>query len=139
MGIFDEAFKSRIQLSLHYSNLDQDQRYQVWKNFINHLNESQGALEIEPASSKKPRKGGYGINLEDLTCHLDTLASVTLNGREIRNALSTARQLAISREQPLDYSHLEIVMKEARKFDEYLKGVHRGFSEDDIQRDRGGR
>ncbi|CAH0015851.1 unnamed protein product [Clonostachys rhizophaga] len=134
VGIFDEAFKSRIQLSLHYSNLDQNQRYQIWKNFIHHLHESQDALEIESASSKKPGRGGYGINLQDLTSHLDTLACANLNGREIRNALSTARQLATYREQRLDYSHLEIVMKEAEKFDEYLKEVHHGFSEDDIQR-----
>ncbi|CAG9991342.1 unnamed protein product [Clonostachys byssicola] len=136
VGIFDEAFKSRIQLSLHYSNLDKNQRYQIWNNFIHHQHESQDALEVISASSKKPRSSGYGINLQDLTSHLDTLASANLNGREIRNALSTARQLATYREQCLDYSHLEIVMKEAQKFDKYLKEVHHDISEDDIKRGR---
>ncbi|KAK7210552.1 hypothetical protein V2G26_017730 [Clonostachys chloroleuca] len=136
VGIFDEAFKSRIQLSLHYSNLDHNQRFQIWNNFFDHLHENQDALEIESASSKKSRKGGYGINIQDLTTHLDMLASANLNGREIRNALSTARQLAIYRKQRLDYSHLEIVMKEAQKFDKYPKEVHHGISEDDIKRGR---
>lgn len=34
---FDEAFKSRIQLALHYKNLDQRQRRQIWRNFLQRL------------------------------------------------------------------------------------------------------
>ena len=37
VGHFDEAFKSRIQLALHYKNLDQRQRWQIWRNFLQRL------------------------------------------------------------------------------------------------------
>ena len=43
VGTFDEAFKSRIQLALHYDSLDQNQREQIWTNFINRLE----YLEVE--------------------------------------------------------------------------------------------
>ncbi|UPX17725.1 uncharacterized protein EKO05_0008065 [Ascochyta rabiei] len=34
VGKFDEAFKSRIQLSLHYEKLDKGQRKKIWRNFL---------------------------------------------------------------------------------------------------------
>lgn len=37
VGTFDEAFKSRIQLALHYKNLSVDQRQRIWWNFLDHL------------------------------------------------------------------------------------------------------
>lgn len=37
VGTFDEAFKSRIQLALHYENLNVTQRRKVWRNFMNRL------------------------------------------------------------------------------------------------------
>ncbi|KAG5743828.1 hypothetical protein H9Q70_013464 [Fusarium xylarioides] len=37
VGIFDKAFKSRIQLSLRYNDLEEGQRRQIWLNFINRL------------------------------------------------------------------------------------------------------
>lgn len=37
VGTFDEAFKSCIQLSLHYENLGKRQCRKIWKNFLSHL------------------------------------------------------------------------------------------------------
>jgi len=34
VGTFDEAFKSRIQLALHYKNLDTFQQKKIWRNFL---------------------------------------------------------------------------------------------------------
>jgi hypothetical protein len=34
VGIFDEAFKSRIQVSLHYEDLTKNARRTIWNNFI---------------------------------------------------------------------------------------------------------
>ena len=36
VGTFDEAFKSRIQVALHYTNLDRVARKKIWKNFFRH-------------------------------------------------------------------------------------------------------
>ena len=75
MGTFDEAFKSRIQLALHYEPLDQKQRKQVWMNFIDHLEDL----------------GETHVDTEDLRDHVDLLAEHEMNGRQIRNAVTTAR------------------------------------------------
>ncbi|CAH0032599.1 unnamed protein product [Clonostachys rhizophaga] len=136
VGTFDEAFKSRIQLSLHYKNLDQHQRREIWKNFIGHLDEFQKTLETGLTESQRHTKVGYGIDVDDLNKNLEELSRPALNGRDIRNALSTARQLALYRQQPLQYNHLQVVMGEVQKFDDYLREVHNGYSEDDIQRAR---
>ncbi|CAH0002201.1 unnamed protein product [Clonostachys byssicola] len=136
VGTFDEAFKSRIQLSLHYKNLDQDQRREIWKNFIGHLDEFQQTLEAGLTESQRHTKVGYGIDIHDLNKNLEELSKPALNGRDIRNALSTARQLALYRQQPLQYNHLQVVMSEVQKFDDYLREVHNGYSEDDLQRAR---
>jgi hypothetical protein len=136
VGTFDEAFKSRIQLSLHYKNLDQHQRREIWKNFIGHLDEFQQTLEVGLTESQRHTKVGYGIDVDDLNKNLEELSRPALNGRDIRNALSTARQLALYRQQPLQYTHLQVVMGEVQKFDDYLREVHNGYSEDDIQRAR---
>ena len=78
VGTFDEAFKSRIQLALHYENLTSSQRRKIWRNFVTRLQD----LE-EP-----------NINFDDIFDHMDDLAKEEMNGRQIRNAITTARQLA---------------------------------------------
>lgn len=127
MGIFDEAFKSRIQLNLRYQNLDKDQRLEIWRNFISRL-------ERLACNS-----GGLEIDANDIISHIDNLATPELNGREIRNAISTARQLARYRDQALGYNHLQSVIAEAEKFDQYLKNLHEGFTADERQNDKGER
>lgn len=37
VGTFDEAFKSRIQLSVHYAPLTKGQRHKIWKSFLDRL------------------------------------------------------------------------------------------------------
>jgi SpoVK/Ycf46/Vps4 family AAA+-type ATPase len=36
VGIFDEAFKSRVQLAMHYPPLDQNGRWEIWMNPHSH-------------------------------------------------------------------------------------------------------
>jgi hypothetical protein len=106
VGIFDEAFKSRIQVSLHYEDLTKSARRTIWNNFIVMLEEA-----------------GADVNVSELESHLDDLASEELNGRQIRNAMTTARQLAVYRKHTLDWEHLDQVLKTARDFNRYLKTV----------------
>ncbi|TDZ31096.1 Protein MSP1 [Colletotrichum spinosum] len=128
VGTFDEAFKSRIQLNLRYSNLDRDQKLQIWTNFVKRLEEMEmGSQEIS---------GSYGINAAEIRASLSALAEENLNGREIRNILSTARQLSSYEEKPLGYGHLQTVIHGANKFEGYLKQVHHGFSHDEMQHDQ---
>ena len=37
VGTFDQAFKSRIQLALHYENLKRPQRRKIWWNSFTRL------------------------------------------------------------------------------------------------------
>ena len=64
IGTFDEAFKSRIQLALHYPPLDRDGRWEVWRNFVQSLSEV-----------------GENINTEDISKKLDILATDKEHGK----------------------------------------------------------
>jgi len=119
VGTFDEAFKSRIQLSLRYENLTLQQRHQIWENFIERL-ETFHNIEV---------------NFEELRRHVQDLAAYNMNGRQIRNAITTARQLALYKKQPMSFADLIHVIKVASKFDKYLLDMHSGISEDALARE----
>ncbi|KAI3326319.1 AAA family ATPase [Xylariaceae sp. AK1471] len=121
VGIFDEAFKSRIQLALHYDNLGRPQRVKVWKNFFNRLK----------------RLGEENIDYDTVESYIEELSEYEMNGRQIRNAITTARQLARFKGKPMTYGHLRHVIKVAGKFDDYIKTVHESLTDDQIARDEG--
>ncbi|KAG3196560.1 hypothetical protein PC129_g24670, partial [Phytophthora cactorum] len=133
VGTFDEAFKSRSQLSLHYENLTEGQRRKVWKNFLNHLK------SLEEGTGGKSIKGGndtstaepesLGIDFEDIDCYIPELARIEMNGREIRNAITTARQLAAFKKEMMTNTHLRHVINVSSKFDSYLRRVQAGTIE----------
>jgi SpoVK/Ycf46/Vps4 family AAA+-type ATPase len=118
VGIFDEAFKSRIQVSLHYEDHTASVRKAIWKNFFNILESS-----------------GANANIGELEDHLEELAQEEMNGRQIRNAVTTARQLALHQKQRLDWAHLEQALLTAKEFDRYLKKVQGGHSDKQWARD----
>lgn len=139
VGTFDEAFKSRIQLSLHYENLTEGQRGRIWKNFLSRLKDLErqtttGAVDGETSEGKSH---SMGIDFDDVECYLSDLAKVEMNGRQIRNAITTARQLAKFKGELMAYHHLQHVTKVSRKFDVYLKNVQEGYSDDQIARGDG--
>lgn len=150
VGTFDEAFKSRILLSLHYDNLGEGQRTKIWKNFFKRQKEMAEDVKddisaslssvTELGSRKRKRKSQgstEGIDFDDVECYITDLAKHELNGRQIRNVITTARQLAVSRNELMRYRHLEHVIKVSSKFDNYLKTVREGFSDDQVARDEG--
>ncbi|KAI0198305.1 hypothetical protein F4808DRAFT_472922 [Astrocystis sublimbata] len=122
VGTFDQAFKSRIQLALHYENLKKPQRRKIWRNFFNRLKDV----------------GETNVDYDDLGDHIDELAEVEMNGRQIRNAITTARQLAQFDGDKFSYKQLQHVMKVAGKFETYLKEV-KGLTDDQIAREDGTR
>ena len=74
------------------------------------------------------------VNFDELRHHLDELADHDMNGRQIRNVLTTARQLAIYRKERLDWEHLEQAMQVSTDFNTYLKKVQ-GHSDDQWARE----
>ncbi|KAF2736242.1 P-loop containing nucleoside triphosphate hydrolase protein [Polyplosphaeria fusca] len=119
VGTFDEGFKSRIQLALHYENLTHSSRERVWENFINRL-ESFRADDID---------------VGDLRLHIKDLADYKMNGRQIRNAVTTGRQLAMFKKKPLDFNGMKHVIKVSGRFDDYLRSVNEGMEDEDIARE----
>jgi AAA+ superfamily predicted ATPase len=122
VGTFDEAFKSRIQLALHYENLTQSQRKKIWRNFMNRLK----TLEEEDT-----------VDFDDINDHLDELAHEDINGREIRNAITIARQLAQFKEERFCFSHLKRVIRVSGKFGKYLKDLRNGLTPDVVKHEEG--
>ena len=121
VGTFDEAFKSRLQLALHYEKLKLKDRRMIWENFIKRLE----TLEET------------GVDFDDLYKHVDDLARHELNGRQIRNAITTARQLALYEEKDLNFNDLLQVIKVALKFDKYTTEMQEGRTDDEVMRSEG--
>lgn len=119
VATFDEAFKSRIQLSLHYEPLREIQRKKIWENFINRIKDFD-----------EPR-----VDTDNLLHNIDTLAKFDMNGRQIRNAVTTARQLAMFKHESLTMDTLKHVIKVSSKFDNYLKKVNDNLTDEEIARD----
>ncbi|KAK8114658.1 hypothetical protein PG999_006727 [Apiospora kogelbergensis] len=153
VGTFDEAFKSRILLSLHYENLTEGQRTQIWKNFLRRLedmgnDDARGTItsteapeQLPPGSRKRKIRDGdpyvTGIDFDEIESYITELAKKDLNGRQIRNVITAARQLAKSRQTPMQSTHLKHVIEVSSKFDKYLKKLQEGYSDDQIARDEG--
>ncbi|EOD44784.1 putative aaa family atpase protein [Neofusicoccum parvum UCRNP2] len=121
VGTFDEAFKSRIQLSLHYEPLNEAQRRKIWENFFERL---------ETFESKED-----DVDIGNLRSSLGKLAKYKLNGRQIRNVITTARQLARHKGKPVNFEALKHVIKVSTKFDDYLKGINENLDDEELARE----
>lgn len=78
VGHFDEAFKSRIHLSVGYQKLDNAAREKIWNNLFRKLvndHEERGAPEIKYEYDAKEYVKGKEVQ------------SLDWNGREIRNGI----------------------------------------------------
>ena len=86
MGQFDEAFMSRIHLSLGYEKLDDEARKKIWDNLFRKLNEDhqRGAPEIK-----------YDYDAKNYV-KTKEVQSLEWNGREIRNGGSESPHVSYS-------------------------------------------
>ncbi|KAJ5574821.1 P-loop containing nucleoside triphosphate hydrolase protein [Penicillium hetheringtonii] len=83
----DPAFDSRIHLSIRYPELTADSRRHIWRQFITE-NNSQRLSEAE----------------------LDSVSSLDLNGRQIKNVVRTAHLLAGEDESGLSFHHIQTIL-----------------------------
>ncbi|XXH04023.1 hypothetical protein Hte_010434 [Hypoxylon texense] len=67
------------------------------------------------------------------------LAQVDMNGCQVRNAITTAWQVAQFEGERFSYKQLQHAMKVASKFETYLKEIKQGFSDDQMAREDGTR
>ena len=96
---FDEAFLSRIHVALHFDELTQTSKEQVWTAFIN--------------------KVGADITEEQIR----DLAGRGVNGRQIKNAVRTAHSLAVGRGETLAFGHFVETLDAMTEFTKQFEAV----------------
>ncbi|KAF5666353.1 AAA family ATPase [Fusarium heterosporum] len=102
---FDEAFQSRIHIALRYENLNSKAKRTIFKMFLDRVREL-GKLKVEPLTE------------DDLI----TLSKRDLNGREIKNVVGSAQDLAVTKGEALSMRHIRQVLDVHAKFGHDLKG-----------------
>lgn len=60
-----------------------------------------------------------------------------MNGRQIRNAITTARQYAKRQNTALTYQYLTEVIEISGRFDKYVTKLHGGLTEGELAEDEG--
>lgn len=103
--VFDDAFVSRIHLSLRYGDLSSKARKAIWTTFITKVRDAEG-MQVQEIGEK---------DLEDLSRR-------SLNGRQIKNIVRAAQALAIHEDVALGLSHIRTVLDVAQSFERDLKG-----------------
>ncbi|KAI1340418.1 P-loop containing nucleoside triphosphate hydrolase protein [Xylariaceae sp. FL0016] len=99
---FDPAMKSRIHVALGYRPPGLDVRRRIWLEYLRNVPMEASAIKPEAA--------------------VDQLAEVELNGREIANAVNTARTMARFEGFRMNIGHIETVLDVRRAFDASLNG-----------------
>lgn len=111
-GDIDEAFQSRIHVSIGLKAFGVEERRLVWAVFIKDL-----------ALSDSEKRA----LLEYVTKNFD---GDRLNGRQIRNAVRTSLALAQLRKEKLNSDHLERVVKIGREFAGYMEDLNKMNAEE---------
>lgn len=105
-GQLDEAFQSRIHITLNMPSLDVNSQLRIWKTFLVNEISDQNTLK---QCLRQIKKG--------------TLDS-PLNGRQIRNCVRSALSLASRAKEPVSIEHIQKVLELTRKFTDYMKDLH---------------
>ena len=75
------------------------------------------------------------VDFNDINRDIEDVAKNELSRRQIRNAITTARQFSRYQEKELDYATLQQVIKIALKFDKQTTEMHGGMSDDARKRE----
>ncbi|PKX96232.1 ATP-binding protein [Aspergillus novofumigatus IBT 16806] len=99
VGIIDEAFKSRIHVSLYYQPLDREQTLAIFRNNIRKLRKVEAEKDRQRASDPDGPQGPI-LDIDEKSIlhyaawHYDTHVQHRWNGRQIRNAFQIAYSFA---------------------------------------------
>lgn len=101
VSVFDQAVISRIHLALQYQAPGPDVRRLIWKSHLSRVPPEESELDLEEA--------------------LQVLTKTKMNGREISNAINTARTLAKSEGSRLNLEYLGTIVQVWDDFEKSLK------------------
>ncbi|KAI9773325.1 MAG: hypothetical protein M1840_007540 [Geoglossum simile] len=113
VGTFDDAFKSRVHLSLYYPALDEASTTKVWEMNLARTIKNKKEFRVEEGQILRFAKA----NFEELSW----------NGRQIKNAFQTAIALAEfkanerKKKPVMSAEEFRVVAEASRGFDQYLK------------------
>ena len=130
IGSFDEAFKSRIHISLYYAPLSDRQTFEIWAMNLNRLSKSNRDIYVDRSEIEAFARSHWKDGKR-------------WNGRQIRNAFQTAVALAEYEFQEkcqkcketgdkppfkpaLEDRHFKSVARTSAEFDDYLQSVMHG-------------
>jgi AAA+ superfamily predicted ATPase len=114
VGTFDQAFQSRIHVTLGLPSLDQQRRISVWAIFLQDL-AAKGAITDSQHQALTKRVG-------------EKWSKEKLNGRQIRNTVRTALVLAEKKGAVVGEKDFETVLKIGREFEGYMGMLGKGES-----------
>lgn len=112
VGTFDQAFQSRIHVTLGLPSLDQQRRTSVWAIFLQDL------------AAKSVITDAHYNTLMRLVG--EVWSKEKLNGRQIRNAVRTALVLAEKKGEMVGEKDFETVLKIGRDFEGYMGTLGKG-------------
>lgn len=129
VGEFDEAFKSRIHVSLYYPKLKQESTFTIWETHIRRIKESQMNIDLEEDKIRQFYHNFWNNNVKEKK------SSRQWNGRQIKNAFQTAVALAnwdfhdgaqgAKLKRPLVRAkHFELVATTGAHFDDYISEMY---------------
>lgn len=140
VGTIDEAFKSRIHMSLYYPPLDLDQTLQIFQVNIDRLKKMEDA---ETDTTYKVEVNGDSILMWAENHFRMSLEFERWNGRQIRNAFQTAASLAhydaIDSTLPpeagltpgvLNHHQFNKVFQATRQFETYMSTARKGTDQE---------
>jgi SpoVK/Ycf46/Vps4 family AAA+-type ATPase len=114
----DQAFQSRIHLTLAYKPLERSARANLWRFFLKRADEAAASAvkDATGANGHVAGTGGKGNRDWPEGC-IEDFAAITLNGRQIKNAVRTAHTLALSENRTLSPDDVQVVLDTISEFE----------------------
>ncbi|KAF2089738.1 hypothetical protein K490DRAFT_37021 [Saccharata proteae CBS 121410] len=117
---FDDAFQSRMHLALRYDELTVAAKKAIWRFFLDRVTDMEAATSSPSAGDAPASASAPAPVFKD--SDIESLARNQLNGRQIKNAVTTAQSLALDEGQALSMAHVRRVVKVGQSFERDLKG-----------------
>jgi len=100
---FDEAFQSRVHIAIKYDELKPHERENIWKMWIAQLSDEKA-------------------DTQNILDEIEELAAAPLNGRQIRNVITSAQAVVKARGpwEKMTYSDIRSVLRVTIDFQTYI-------------------
>lgn len=116
-GDLDEAFVSRIHITVGLKQLDSSERKKIWTIFIRDL-----GGESDPYTDKERQTL--------LNYAMQNFEGDRLNGRQIRNTIRIALTLAQLNNTHVTTEHLELIVRNGREYSNYMTELNKMGAEE---------